>query len=129
MRIKLDEHLGNIRVVTWLRMAGHDVATVREQNLTSTPDAQLIEICRQEERCLVTCDRGFGNRLRFNPANYSGIVILRLSSHSTFDERRTAIDTLIAGLEQANVIGKLWVIQDNSIQEYQPLELEETEDE
>ncbi|XGB41820.1 MAG: DUF5615 family PIN-like protein [Nodosilinea sp. LVE1205-7] len=127
MRIKLDEHLGSVRVVTWLRIAGHEVATVREQNLVSAPDDQLIDVCRGERRCLVTCDRGFGNRLRFNPAHYSGIVLIRLSSRSTFEERREAIDALIAGLDQADVTGKLWVIQDNSIQEYQPIGLEETE--
>lgn len=129
MKIKLDEHLGSVRVVTWLRVAGHDVATVREQNLTSAPDAELIEVCREEGRCLVTCDRGFSNRLRFNPANYSGIVVLRLSSNSTFEERREAIDTLIAGLEQADVKGKLWVVQNNRIQQYQPIESEEVENE
>lgn len=124
VKIKLDEHLGSSRVVSWLRLVGHDVATVREQALTSAPDAQLIEICRNEGRCLVTCDRGFGNPLRFNPANYSGIVVLRLSPRSTFDERRAPIDVLIAGLEQADVTGKLWVIQDTRIQEYQPIEEE-----
>lgn len=125
MRMKLDEHLGSVRVVAWLRIAGHDVATVREQKLTSAPDSQLIEICREEGRCLVTCDRGFGNRLRFNPALYPGIIVLRLSPPSTFEERREAIDTLILGLEQADVTGKLWVIQNSGIQEYQPIESEE----
>jgi predicted nuclease of predicted toxin-antitoxin system len=129
MKIKLDENLGSLRVVTWLRMAGHDVATVKEQGLTSTPDPQLIKICHAEGRCLVTYDRGFGNRLRFNPADYSGIVILRLSPRSGFEERRKAIDTLIVGLEQADVLGKLWIIQDERIQEYQPIEREEMEDE
>jgi predicted nuclease of predicted toxin-antitoxin system len=129
MRLKLDEHLGSVRIVAWLRFAGHDVATVREQNLTSASDAQLVQVCRDEGRCLVTCDRGFGNRSRLNPANYPGIVVLRLSLRSTFDERRIAIDTLISGLEQSNVTGKLWVVQNNSIQEYQPLDLEEEETE
>ena len=129
MKIKLDENLGSLRVVTWLRMAGHDVVTVKEQDLTSTADPQLIEICRAEGRCLVTCDRGFGNRARFNPADYPGIVIVRISLRSTFEERREAIDTLIAGLEQADIVGKLWVIQDNRIQEYQPIEPEKEEDE
>ena len=124
MKIKLDENLGSLRVVTWLRMAGYDVSTVREQNLTSAPDTQLIAICSAEERCLVTADRGFGNRLRFNPANYPGIVILRLSSRSTFEEYREAINTLILGLEQAAIRGKLWIIQGNRIQEYRPIEEE-----
>ncbi|MGI2906988.1 DUF5615 family PIN-like protein [Tolypothrix sp. VBCCA 56010] len=58
MKIKLDEHLASLRVVTWLRLAGHDVVTVREQNLTSTLDEELIEICTSEGRCLITNDRG-----------------------------------------------------------------------
>lgn len=124
MNIKLDENLGSLRVATWLRLAGHDVATVREQGLTSTPDEQLINICSSEGRCLVTSDRGFGNRMRFIPSNYAGVVVLRLPSHPTFDDLRTAIDALILGLEQAEVAGKLWIIQGGAIQEYQPIEPE-----
>lgn len=124
MNIKLDENLGSLRVATWLRLAGHDVATVREQGLTSTPDEQLISICSSEGRCLVTCDRGFGNRMRFIPANYAGVVVLRLPSHPTFADLQTAIDALILGLEQAEVAGRLWIIQGGAIQEYEPIEPE-----
>jgi predicted nuclease of predicted toxin-antitoxin system len=122
VKIKLDEHLGSVRVVTWLRLAGHDVATVREQGLTSTPDEELIEICTSEGMCLVTNDRGFGNRLKYNPANYAGIIVIRLPPHHNFDDLRVAIDTLIMGVEEAEVTGKLWLIQSGSIQEYQPIE-------
>ena len=127
MNIKLDENLGSLRVATWLRQAGHDVATVREQSLTSAPDEQLIDICRREGRCLVTVDRGFGNRMRFNPSDYARIVVIRLPSRPTFEDWREAIETLISGLEVAEVEGKLWMIQSGSIQEYQPIEREDTE--
>ena len=125
MNIKLDENLGSLRVATWLRIAGHDVATVREQGLTSMPDNQLIDICRSEGRCIVTSDRGFGNRIRFNPSDYAGVVVLRLPSHPTFEDWREAIDTLILGLERTEIEGKLWIIQGGRIQEYQPIEPEE----
>lgn len=125
MNIKLDENLGSLRVATWLRLAGHDVATVREQGLTSTPDEELIVICHQEGRILVTSDRGFGNRLKYNPSDYLGIIILRLPSRSKFADWREAIETLIAGLEAADVSGKLWIISNGNIQEYQPIELED----
>lgn len=46
MNIKLDENLGSLRVATLLRLAGHDVTTVREQGLISSPDQELIDICR-----------------------------------------------------------------------------------
>jgi predicted nuclease of predicted toxin-antitoxin system len=126
VKLKLDENV-DLRVVTFLRLAGHDVETVPNQGLTSAPDVELINVCRQEERCLVTADRGFGNRMRFNPSEYAGIVVIRLTSRANFTEWREAIETLIRGLEQAEVFGKLWIIRQGTIQEYQPTEPEETE--
>lgn len=122
MKIKLDENLGSLRVATRLRLAGHDVATVREQGLISAPDFELINICRDEGRCLVTSDRGFGNRLRFNPANYPGIIVIRVPSRASFEDWQEAIETLILGLEEADVTGKLWIIRQGIIQEYQSIE-------
>lgn len=121
MNIKLDEHLGSLRVAAWLRSAGHDVATVREQRLTSTPDEELIKICTSEGRCLITNDRGFGNRLKYNPVNYAGIIVIRLPSRHNFDDLRAAIDTLIAALESAEVTGKLWIVKNRSIREYREI--------
>ncbi|CAD5954812.1 MULTISPECIES: DUF5615 family PIN-like protein [Planktothrix] len=120
MKIKLDENLGNIRVVARLRLAGHDVETVRSQNLSSTDDFSLIKICHCEGRCLITLDRGFSNSFRYKPSNYSGIVVIRLPSSPTPQDLDQAIDTLISGLEEAELEGKLWIIQKNKIWEYQP---------
>ncbi len=119
MNIKLDENLGSGRVVARLRLAGHDVATVEEQGLNSTPDVELIDICRQEGRCLVTLDRGFGNRIRYKPSDYAGIVVLRLPPQPTPENLREVVETLIRGLDAAEIEGKLWIIQRGTIQEYQ----------
>ncbi|NEQ65913.1 MAG: hypothetical protein F6K21_10510 [Symploca sp. SIO2D2] len=81
MMFKLDENLGG-STVSLLRLAGYDVATVVGQQLSSAPDEELIEICRQEGRCLVTLDRGFGNRLRFPPNRYSKLVGVVLEKYS-----------------------------------------------
>lgn len=126
MKLKLDENIGS-RIATLLRSAGHDVATVSGQGLCSTPDVQLIDICHSEGRSLVTLDRGFGNRLRFKPSDYSGIAIIRLPKQSSPADLREAIETLISGLEQAEIEGRLWIIQRGTIQEYQPIEQEETD--
>jgi predicted nuclease of predicted toxin-antitoxin system len=123
MKIKLDENV-DLRVVVRLQLAGHDVATVPGQGLSSAPDTQVIEVCKQEERCLVTADRGFGNRARFVPRDYAGIVVVRLPTRATFADWREAIDTLILGLEQSDVSGKLWMIQREVIHEYQPIDME-----
>lgn len=83
MKLKLDENI-DMRVMTLLQLAGHDVATVAGQGLNSASDEEVIEVCRNENRCLITCDRGFGNRLKYSPTNYSGIVIIRLPPRYTF---------------------------------------------
>jgi predicted nuclease of predicted toxin-antitoxin system len=121
VKLKLDENI-DTRVVTLLRLAGHDVATVPGQGLMSAPDEEVIEVCRTEERCLITCDRGFGNRVKYNPLNYSGIVIIRLPSRYTFADWQQAIEILTQGLEEREVTGKLWIIQSGIIQEYQAIE-------
>lgn len=123
MKLKLDENI-DLRVLSLLRLAGHDVATIPGQALNSASDKEVIEVCRSEGRCLITCDRGFGNRLKYNPENYPGIVIIRLPSRFTFANWREAIETLINALETADVTGKLWVIQTGKVQEFQAIEPE-----
>ncbi len=61
-----------------MQHAGHDVATVLEQALTSATDADLIRLCMEEGRALVTLDLDFANPLRFRPSLYAGIAVLRL---------------------------------------------------
>lgn len=128
MNLKLDENV-DLRIVPRLQVAGHDVATVSGQELNSAPDTEVIEVCLREGRCLITADRGFGNRARFNPVNYAGIAVVRLPDRASFADWCEAIDTLIASLEQADVVGKLWVIRGNRTQEYQPIESEEEDNE
>lgn len=121
MRVKLDENLGG-RGVELFRQTGHDVATVPEQGLCSSLDRTLIEICRTEHRCLVTLDFDFGNPLLFKPSDHAGIAVLRLPAKPSPEDLLDAVRTLIGGLAQRRIEGKLWVIQRGRIREYQPEE-------
>ena len=119
MRFKLDENLGRT-CAGLLTKAGHDVATVRGQNLCSSSDENLAKICGQEKRCLVTLDLDFGNPLRFSPNQYAGIVVLRLSTKSSYRDLSDCLKMLVRGLENREVAGRLWIVQRNSIREYEP---------
>lgn len=119
MKLKLDENLG-LRCIEALRAASHDVATVWDQGLAGAPDPQVIEVCRHENRCLVTLDLDFANPLRYPPGGYAGIAVLRLPPRPGPGDLMEAVSVLIRGLEQDTMTGKLWIVQRGAIREYQP---------
>ena len=82
LRVKLDENLGE-RGRTVLLARGMDVCTVHEQSLTRSSDITLAEICRAEDRCMVTLDLDFANPLAFPPERYAGLVVLRIRDRIT----------------------------------------------
>jgi hypothetical protein len=89
------------------------------------PDRRLVEICLRERRCLVTLDLEFGNPLRFRPADYAGIVVLRLPPRATSAHIGDLVRTFAAGLSRSGVEGKLWIVQPRRIREYQPADEDE----
>ena len=87
MQFKTDENL-LLSAAVLLRSAGHDVATALDEGLGGVADPQVVAICRNERRVLLTLDRGLGDIRAYPPADYGGIVVLRT--------RNQEIDTLLA---------------------------------
>ena len=79
----------------------------------------MIETCRREGRALVTLDLDFANPLDYRPSEYTGIAVLRLPKKATAEDLLQAIHTLVKGLEQNQLPGKLWIVEKGRIRLYQ----------
>ena len=119
MRFKLDENFPR-RAVQPLEQAGHEILTVTEEDLAAADDRTVIAAARAEGRCLITLDLEFGNPLLFNPTRYAGIVVVRLPPRSSLQDLVQGMETLVRGLGDAGLAGKLWIIDRGRIREYQP---------
>src|SRR5690242_10632825 len=78
MKFKTDENLP-VEVADALRQAGHDALTVHDQRLMGRSDLDIAAVCRAEGRILVTLDTDFANIQRYPPAEYRGLIVLRLA--------------------------------------------------
>lgn len=117
MKIKLDENVhGDVRdaLAGW----GHDTATVHEQGLAGRSDSDIALAVKSEQRCLVTFDLGFANPRRFPPAEYVGIVVLRLHAPTSRLQVRRLVSFFTTQAE--SVVGKLWILDETRARDWTP---------
>ncbi len=113
LKFKVDESLP-AEVAALLVAAGHDALTVLDQQLGGRPDSELADACRRGGRIVVTLDLDFSDIRAYPPADYAGIIVVRLSR---LDKHRVlrAIQRLLPILEQEPLTGKLWIVDETTI--------------
>ena len=116
MNIKLDENVhGDAReaLATW----GHDVATAHDEALAGHPDKDVAAAAKAERRCLVTFDLGFADPRRYPPADYAGLVVLRLRAPTSKTQIRRIGGFFAA---QPEIEGTLWIVDETRARDWTP---------
>jgi predicted nuclease of predicted toxin-antitoxin system len=118
MKFKLDENFGT-RTQQIFRSHGHDVLTVRDQNLQGCADQRLYDVCCTEQRCLVTLDLDFSDVLRFPSQQAYGIVVIRVPHNPTLPLLEQLVRQFLNSLETMSVDKKLWIVETGRIRVHQ----------
>lgn len=90
MRLLADESCDG-RVIRALRLAGHDVKSVREI-APELPDEQVIAVARIEGRVLITEDRDFGQIFFATDSKSAGVILIRFPTNARSGLPRLVVD-------------------------------------
>jgi hypothetical protein len=118
VRFKLDENVP-AAISRPIAAAGHDVKTVSGEGISGCEDQTLCDVCRAEQRILVTLDMDFANPLRFPPEAAAGIIVLR-PPRPLLPLLRSMLDNVLARTKTESVTGSLWIAEPASIRIYEP---------
>ncbi len=113
MKFKIDENLP-IEIAELLQSADHDVTTVHGQRLMGEADPRIIEVCRQEDRVLVTLDLGFSNIRVYPPKQFAGILVLRVH-HQDKPHVLTVFRAALPLIGQQPLQHHLWIVEENRV--------------
>jgi len=110
---KVDENLPE-EVAAALREAGHDAMTVQAQGLAGQPDDRIAVVVSHERRALLTLDTDFADIRTYPPAQYDGLVVLRLARQDK--EHVLAVTrNLIPSFAKEPLKQRLWIVDEDSI--------------
>ena len=76
MKFKIDQNLPT-EAADLLMASGHDAVTVYQQSLGDAPDERIVEICKDEDRILVTAYLDLSDIRRYPLSRAPGYMVLR----------------------------------------------------
>jgi len=113
LKFKVDENLP-IEIVECLRQNKYDAFTVKEQGLDGASDLNIAEVCKEEERIIVTLDTDFTDVRTYPPDDYSGIIVLRVKKQNR--QHIINIFTQVVPLLSSESIKHcLWIVEEHRL--------------
>jgi predicted nuclease of predicted toxin-antitoxin system len=109
MRFKIDENLP-VEFAQLLQAAGYSAETVPAEGLGGQPDEAIFAFCQQEQRVLVTLERGFGDIRRYPLGLHAGIIVLRPARQDR-EMCLALLEQLLPLLREQEVVGRIWIVE------------------
>ncbi|QDO88460.1 hypothetical protein FNH13_09000 [Ornithinimicrobium ciconiae] len=114
MRFLLDNNLAPA-LVALLSAAGYDTEHVREHEMQSAPDEEVLELARRTHRILISADTDFGMLLARTGAPDPSVILIRRSRARRANELAAL---LLANLDQVSedlARGAVVVVTDTNV--------------
>ena len=112
-RFKLDENVPRDAAVL-VRTAGHDVHSVLDEKLGGGTDTQLLDVCRKEDRILITLDLDFADIRSYRPSDSAGIWVLRPPLKS-IESTLAVLQGALALLATDAATQRLWIVEQDRV--------------
>jgi len=96
-RFLTDENISK-SLVKVLREKSHDIKDIKEEKLFGTPDREIVNIAKAEDRIILTHDKDFSNILVFPLQSHNGIILIRykdLSPRNVIEKFTPLLDSKI----------------------------------
>lgn len=74
-------------VIDYLKTLGHNIFSIRDENLSGTSDDEIYRIACEENKAIITMDKDFSKVVRYPAKNCGGIILVKIY-------RRTVDETL-----------------------------------
>lgn len=121
LRFKLDENFSS-SLTELFTAHNYDAESVLDEQLSGAPDSDIYEVCRQENRCLVTFDLDFANIIRFPAESTQGIVVIRANQIITLEVMKRMLEILLKLLDSSSPKGCLWILEPHQLRIRKPKE-------
>jgi predicted nuclease of predicted toxin-antitoxin system len=115
MRVFFDECVWQV-TRDFVQHLGHDTAAIEERGLAGADDDIVLAQAVSENRALLTRDMDLSNILLYPPANYLGIVVLKITPHNIDAVHRVLASTL-AYFTQDSIRQALIIVDQNKFRE------------
>lgn len=113
MKFKIDENLP-IDIAELLTRHGHDAMTIVQQNMSGEKDPEIAVVCQREKRIIVTLDMDFADIRTYPPAEYSGIIVLRLKKQDK-PYVLNVFKEIPHVLKKEPIEARLWIVDEDKI--------------